>query len=408
MTGTETGSGTSPAHLKRVGSGRVAVLFCVVIMVTHGFGNGLVPAFLPRIAEQLESGYGVLGLAVASGLMAYGLGAAIGVKVIDRFPLQAILLASLAVGAAGFLVIVWVDSAPALAGCVATISLVSPISWAVSVRLIASVVEPSSHGRVMSVAGAGAGAGGGVNGLFVLLFAEPGQWRWAFFIASAVAVLAALAAMTVLPGGTISGAGSSSGRPRAWREAWSLRAGRTVMLVSVALGVTGFPFISYMSATAEEEFMGSALAMAVLWWVASSVGLVTAVLAGLWSDRASPVLVIGVIALTYTTTLTFFAINWSYGGLLAAAIGFGLFNYPTWGLLGHLAGQRITEPALALRAVSGGLTGAAFFATGAVTLTGWWIDQAGTFRIPAIVLAGLGCLTAIWLASEYRREPRPS
>ena len=389
-----------------IGTGRAAALFCAVIMVTHGFGNGLVPALLPRIGESFGSGYGALGLAVSSGLLAYGLGAAVGVRVVDVFPLRGIILAALSVCVVGFLVAVWATSPAVLAGSVVLISLLAPISWSASVRLIARVVKPTSLGRVTVVASSGAGVGGGINGAYALFLAGPDEWRLAFAIATAASVVTALAILVLLP------RTPSSRPPRLartavrrtdWRDTWAVRTGRMVILLSIAAGAGGFTFVSYMSATAVDEFGVSPAGSAALWWIASSVGLTAAVIMGAWSDRVTPVLVIGVISLVYATGLLVLALTWSYTGLMVAALGFGFINYPIWGLLGHLAGQGM-EPRLAVRAFSGGLTAAAWCAMSGIALAGWWIDRTGSFRIPVIALAVLSCLVTGWLATEYLRR----
>ena len=175
-----------------------------------------------------------------------------------------------------------------------------------------------------------------------------------------------------------------------------------VILLSVAGGLCGFTFVSYMSATAVDEFGVSPAAVAGLWWIASSVGLTAAVVMGSWSDRVSPVLVIGVISLAYATGLVVLVLAWSYTGLMVAAVGFGFFNYPIWGLLGHLAGQGM-EPRLAVRAFSGGLTAAAWCATSGIAVAGWWIDRTGSFRIPVVALATLSGLVTAWIATEHFR-----
>lgn len=421
-----------------VGSGRAAFLFCAVIMVTHGFGNGLAPALLPRIGDSFGSGYGALGLAVSSGLLAYGVGAAIGVRVVAVFPLRGIILTSLGVSLVGFLVAVSVRSPEALAVAVVMVGLLAPISWSASVRLIARVVNPSAHGRVMAVAGAGAGVGGGINGVFVLFLAGPDEWRLAFAIAAGASVATAVAMLALLPGVPVSDSdlgGMAARNPPAphrsplkrlvnrgrdaanalltsppgttslrkgWQDIWAARTGRMVILLSISAGVGGFTFVSYMSATGVGEMGASPVEAGLLWWVASSVGLVAAVAMGTWSDRVSPVPVVGVIALVYATSLCILLLHWSYGGLLIAAAGFGVFNYPIWGLLGHLAGQGMGSR-LGVRAVSGGLTAAALSAVVSIALAGWWIDRTGSFRSPVIVLAAMGGVVATLLAIEYLR-----
>lgn len=405
---TEGGAGApSRAPEGFIEPGRAAVLFCAVIMVTHGFGNGLVPALLPRIGESFGSGYGTLGLAVSSGLLAYGLGSAVGVRVVDVFPLRGIILAALAVCVVGFLVAAWARSPVALAGSVVLISLMAPISWSASVRLIARVVKPSSLGRVTVVASSGAGVGGGINGAFAVLLAGLDEWRLAFVIATVVSVATALAILALLPRTPASEPrlARTTVRRSDWRDTWAVRTGRMVILFSIAAGLGGFTFVSYMSATAVDEFGVSPVAVAGLWWIASSVGLTAAVVMGTWSDRVSPVLVIGVISLVYFSGLVVLVLTWSYSGLMLAAVGFGFFNYPIWGLLGHLAGQGM-EPRLAVRAFAGGLTAAAWCATSGIALAGWWIDRTGSFRIPVIALATLSGLVTAWIATEYFRRAR--
>ena len=384
-----------------------AALFGVVIVVTHGMGNSLVPALLPRISDSFQVGYGVLGLTVATGLLSYGAGAVLGMRVVDRVPSRGLLVSCLLVCGAGLLAVSVAGSPAMLAMCAVIIGLASPVSWSVSVYLISRVVRRASHGRVLAVAAAGAGVGNGVNGVFVQLLAAPGQWRWAFVIAGGLAVCAAVATLLVLrrpvePPSTRADAGGEEG---IWRRIWSVPGGRLVLGMSMVAGIGTFTFGGYISEVALDELSVSPLAAAIPWWLASAVGVSAAFLAGLKSDRGSPVGVMSITSLTYAASLTVLALTWSYPALLIATFGFAVFNFPIWGLFGLVA-HRSLPPELAVRSVSGGLALGACSAMCGVTAAGWWIDRTGSFRGPAILLAVMIATVAVWLGAKYRTESR--
>ena len=403
-----------PTSAEFTATAPAAILFGIVILVTHGFGNSLVPTLLPRIAESFQAGYGVLGLAVAAGLLSYGLGALLGIAILDRVPPRGLLAICLAVCGTGFMAVSRAGSPAMLSLSVVAVGLASPISWSATVHLVGQVVRSSSRGRVLSLASVGAGVGSGVNGVFVRMFARPEEWRWAFVIAGTLALLALVATFLVLrrpvPRPERPERAARRGIAQGgdvWRRIWSVPSGRLVILMSLFAGAGGFTFSSYLSEIALDELMVGPVAAAVPWWLASSVGLAVALPLGTLADRGSPRGVMAVMVLVYAISLGLLAFSWSYPGLLAGAFGFAVLNYPLWGLLG-LAAHRGLPSDLAPRAVSGGLVVGAWFAMAGVTTAGWWIDRTGSFRSPVIVLALLSAGVAGWLISEYLKELRPA
>lgn len=402
------GSPAAPQAPDRYTSPLVAAsLFGVTILVTHGFGNSLVPAMLPRIAESFEAGYGVLGLSVATGLLSYGLGALLGIAIVDRVPPRGLLALCLGVCAAGFLAVSRAGSPAMLALSMVAVGLASPISWSTTVHIVGQVVRSSSHGRVLSVTSVGAGIGSGINGVFVQVFHRPEGWRWAFVIAATVSLLALGAVFLVLrrPVDRPARPEKTGGRDGTWRRIRSAPAGRLVILLSMFAGVGGFTFAGYLSEVAVDELRVGPLAAGVPWWLASVVGLVVAVPLGALADRRSPLGVISLMVLAYAATLAFLAFSWSYPGLLAASAGFAVLNFPLWGLIGLIAHRGLPRE-LAMRAVSGGLVAGAWGAMLGVTAGGMWIDRTGSFRGPVIVLAALAMIVTGWLGSEYLKESR--
>ena len=389
-----------------VSSPQAAALLGAVILITHGFGGGLLPALLPRIIESFQSGYGVLGLAAASGLAAYGLGAAAGVKAVDRFPPRGLLIFCLAVSGAGFLAASASASPGVMAACAAAVGLAAPLSWAASVHIAGAAVDPRHHGRVLAAASAGTGVGYGLNGVFVQTLTGPGEWRTAFVIASVAAFAVIAGSLLVfrrpieLPF-LMEEAGGSGGL----RRIWLVPGGRAVILMSVVSGACGLPFAAYLAEVAVDELAVSPLSAALLWWLAAAVGVAAALPAGLLADRGSPVSAAAVMAGGYAVLLGALALWWSYPALLTASVSYGVLNFPVWGLIG-LAAHRSLPPRLAVRAVSIGLTAAAWSAALMVTASGVWIDRAGSFRGPAAVLAVLAGALTWWFWSAHR-APAP-
>jgi MFS family permease len=136
-------------------------------------------------------------------------------------------------------------------------------------------------------------------------------------------------------------------------------------------------------------------------WITGVVGVAAAPLFGRLGDRASPTFAIAVVVTAYGASLVLLSFMWTYQGLVIAAIGLGILNSPVWGLMAAVA-NRSFEPGMAVRAVSLGLIAASGLGAIGNAVTGVWIDQTGSLRVPIIVLAVIMSGLAIWLGKAYR------
>ena len=103
----------------------------------------------------------------------------------------------------------------------------------------------------------------------------------------------------------------------------------------------------------------------------------------------------------YAALLGLLALRWSHPALLAAALAYGVLNFPVWGLIG-LAAHRSLPPLLAVRAVSGGLVAASLSAAVSIAVSGAWIDRTGSFRGPTAALAVLAAALTLWFRAGHR------
>lgn len=393
-------------NVPSVAAPRAGVFFGWGIMVTHGFGLGLIPALLPNIAHSLGSGYRIMGLATSTILFAYGLGAALTPRLAERVGARNLLIATYLLTGAGFVLTAVSGSAPALALCVVALGLSAPVNWTATLQAAGRVTAPGQRGLVMSIASAGGGIGAAANGFFVWFLTGPHAWRWAFVFAAAAAGAAALAAPLLIKD-PLPPASSPERRRGAHRRVWAAGAGRMVILVSVGSGVTAFTVGYYLTAVAADEFGTGPLASASLWWLAGAVALAVAPPLGRMADRTTPTRALLLITSLYTAVLLAAANFWSYPVWLLAAAGFAVFNYPIWGLLG-LEADRSLPPELAVRAVTDGLALAAPSAGAAIALAGAWFERTSTLR-PLISILAMGAMAvAFWLAVRHRAAAVPA
>lgn len=383
---------------------RVTLVLGLGTMVSHGFGLALVPAMLPRIEDTFQSGYGVLGIAIATGLIAYAAGAAVSSRVLDWLPTRTVLNGTFLLTGVGLLAVAAASSPGVIAVSVVLLGVSAPISWTATTHVARESVAPTSLALVTATASGGAAAGVIVNGVLIQTSTDLHSWRLSFVIASVAAGLAVATSIAVFRRPISQPSVSSeSPTPGAYRTVLSSRPGRVVVIMSAIAGVASFTFIAFLTATAIDEMGVSAIAAAALFWIGGMVGIVSAPIFGRLGDRTTPLFAIAVIVSTYAATLDLLAIVWVYPTLVIGAIGLGVVNYPVWGLMAALA-NRVFQADLAVRAVSLGLVAAAVLGAIGNSLTGLWIDATGSMRGPIVLLAILTSGSALWLAVMHRQE----
>jgi predicted MFS family arabinose efflux permease len=371
-------------------------------LVSHGFGLSLVPAMLPRIEETFDSGYGVLGLVIAGGLVSYLVGASLSARVLERLPTRSVLLGSLVLTGVGLLIVGAAPSPAFISVSVVILGFSAPISWTATTHVARESVDSGSFGLVMGSASGGAAVGVIVNGVLVQTSAELDSWRWSFVVAAGIAVLVVVATVLLFsrpitrPTTPITDVGIG-----AFRTVLRSPGGRIVTITSGAAGVSAFTFVTFLTATAVDEMGTAVVGAAALLWITGVVGVAAAPLFGRLGDRASPTFAIAVVVTAYGASLVLLSFMWTYQGLVIAAIGLGILNSPVWGLMAAVA-NRSFEPGMAVRAVSLGLIAASGLGAIGNAVTGVWIDQTGSLRVPIIVLAVIMSGLAIWLGKAYR------
>lgn len=385
-------------------TGRATTVLLLGTMVSHGFGLSLVPALLPNIESELGAGYDVLGAAVASGLLAYTVGAATASRLLAALPARTALNGTLALTGAGLLTVAAASSPGMVATSVVMLGLSAPVSWAATAHVARQAVTPRSMGLAMAVASGGAGVGVVVDGILVQTSSGLHSWRLSFVIAATIAVVVLLASITVFRR-PIAPARSATGSRtrRSYRAVLRRPFGRVVVGASAMAGVASFTFVTFLTTTAIDEMGSGAMPAAALLWIAGLVGMVASPWLGRVADRVAPTAVVAAIAAAYGLALLLLAALWQYPALVGASIGLGLLNYPVWGLVAAIAGRWFSAE-LGVRAVSLGLVAASSLAATGNAVAGAHLEATGSMRLQVIVLGSIAVTTALWLWASYRKH----
>ncbi len=370
-------------------------------LISHGFGLALVPAMLPRIADDFGVGYGALGGALAFGLVAYSLGALSTGRIMDRVPSRGLLIGTYAASAGGLLLAGAADSIAMLAAATAVVGFAAPVSWATTLHVAGATTVAANRASVMASASGGAALGVLLNGVFVQTSESLHSWRVSFVVAALLAIIPIVGCLIVYRRPVTQPSSGGGSQHSGYRRVLASRAGRVVVVSSLVVGITGFPFSVFLTATAIDELHTSSFSAGLLWWLIGILGAVAGPLLGRYSDRTSPLRALTTLAIAYLAGLAVLIVAWGYIGLLIASIGFALLNYPVWGIVGALANDHF-DSGLAVRSISLGLIGASLSGAVGNAVAGAWIDSSGTFRGPVIVIALIvgGLVAWLWTAAR--------
>jgi len=369
-------------------------------LVSHGFGMALVPAMLPNIADELNVGYGTLGGAVATGLVAYAIAAVSTGAILERLAPQVALLGSYAVAAAGLLTASVADSVPVLALAVMILGFVAPVSWSASLHVAGQTTIPSARAAVMATASGGAALGVLINGILVQTSDSIHSWRVSFLIAAGLAAFPIAIGLRVyrrhLARPVVSAAGLS-----AFRTAFRARAGRVIVYAGLTAGIAGFPFNVFLTATAIDEMGVSALRAGAIWWLIGALGILAGPILGRYSDLTTPLRALLVGSAMYMAGMVVLVASWNYAGLVIAAVGYAFMNYPIWGLVGAIASHHF-ESGLAVRSISLGLVLASLGGAVGNSVAGRWIEATSSFRGPVITMTVMAAALTAWYVAALR------
>ena len=379
-----------------------SVVFGLGTLVSHGFGLSLVPAMLPNIEREFQSGYGVLGVAVATGLVAYAVGAVTTSRIMGIVPTRGLLLGTYALSAVGFGVVTVATSPVLVAVAVTVLGVSAPVSWTATIHLGRETVPDSHSGVVLGAASGGATAGVVVNGVLVQTSASLHSWRVSFVIATGMALAVIVATSRVIREPVDPPAMAGQRAFPLFGRVLRDPSGLMIVLTSGASGAGVLVFATFLTATAIDEMGTSAGQAAALLWIGGGVGVAAALVFGRLADRATPAFVLAVIMASYSAGAVVLAAGWSYAWLLVAVVGYGMLNGPVWGLMGAAANRRFPSE-LGVSAVSLGLAAASLMGAVGSPVAAFWLENTGSMRLPVTVLAAITGLTALYLFREARR-----
>ena len=387
-----------------VSPGPAALVFGLGTLVSHGFGLSLVPAMLPRIEAEFQSGYGVLGVAVATGLIAYALGSMLASPIMRLVPTRGLLVGTFALTGVGFVVTALAPSTIFVSVAVVILGLSAPISWTATIHVARETISPDSQSKVSAGASGGASVGVLANGILVQTSGSLHTWRVSFLIAALVAV-AVIAITLALFRQQISRPDSSGiALTTVFRRVLADPSGRMIVTTSAVSGVAVFTLATFLTATAIDEMGVPDTAAALLLGIAGTVGVASALGFGRLGDRRTPIFAITTAMGLYAATLAVLAGGWSYPTFVVAVIGYGILNGPVWGLMGAAANRRFTAE-LTVGAISLGLVASSILGAIGNSVAGVWIEITGSMRGPVLMLALMTTALTLYLIRETRRVP---
>ena len=238
---------------RRISPASAALVFGLGTLVSHGFGLSLVPAMLPRIEEDFQSGYGALGVAVATGLVAYALGSVLASPIMRLVPTRGLLVGTFALTGVGFLMTAFASSPITIAVAVVILGISAPVSWTATMHVARERVSSDSLSIVSAGASGGASVGVILNGVLVQTSGSIHTWRASFFVAAIVALAVMVIALAVFRQPVPKPDSSGIALIGVFRRVLADPSGRMIVATSAISGITVFTLATFLTATAIDE-----------------------------------------------------------------------------------------------------------------------------------------------------------
>ncbi len=384
---------------------KMAVVFGMNQIVSHGFGMFLFAALVPLMRESISLSHWHLAAIGALTQLAY-LGGAMLIGLLGHRLGTARL--SLMTGTLTTVLLFTMSQLenPLFITLVLTcLAASAAISWGTIVEIISRHARAEQRSTYLSAASSGTAWGYGLNGLMILLVVPVLGWQHSWQIAGGMGMLVVGMTWYLLNNLkkplTTTAALPESNIP-ASRLLATICGERTAMfacLICFLVGFTTMPFSNWLNTYLDQLALPAALG-GYTWTTVGITGMVAGVVTGWLADRKGHGVALLVIFSGFALGLLAFVYDPARFALVAG-FGYGLMYFPMWGILAGWIGQ--TYSSTATMQISGicmvtfGLGG-----TLGNLLAGYLRDTTGTLDTVFLTLAAASVLLvmlALWILS---------
>lgn len=328
---------------------RMAAIFGMNQIVSHGFGMFLFAALVPLMRESIALSHWHLAAIGALTQLAY-LAGAILLGVIGH-RLGTVRL-SLMTGTltTGLLFTMSQLQDPLLITLVLTcLAASAAISWGTIVEIISRCARVDQRSTYLSTASSGTAWGYGLNGLLILLVAPTLGWQSSWQLAGLVGMGVVgltwhmLRNISNMPPVQIDSPVSAIPPARLLATICRERTAFYACLICFLVGFTTMPFSNWLNTYLDQLGLPASLG-GYTWTVVGVTGMVAGLLTGKLADRKGPELALLVIFTGFALGLLAFIYDPARFALVAG-FGYGMMYFPMWGVLAGWVGQSYSSTA---------------------------------------------------------------
>ncbi|WP_020682340.1 MFS transporter [Marinobacterium rhizophilum] len=330
---------------------RMAAIFGLNQVVSHGFGLFLFAALLPLMRESISISNWQLAAIGALTQMSYLAGALLLGLIGHRIGTVRLALMTTSLTTALLFLMSQLRDPLHITLALIILAASASISWGTIVEIISRYASKTSCSTYMSCASSGTAWGYGANGLLILLVVPLFGWESSWMIAGAIGVLALMLSWNLLRGlapdmtadlnsATHSGSNADSLVIPALRLLSVIIGERTAFfacLICFLVGFSAMPFSTWLNTYLDELGLPAALG-GYTWTTVGITGMIAGLAIGKLADRKGNGVAFTVIFSGFAAGLIAFMFDPARWALLAG-FGYGLMYFPMWGVVGGWVSQ---------------------------------------------------------------------
>ncbi len=330
---------------------RMAAIFGLNQVVSHGFGVFLFAALLPLMRESINISNWQLASIGALTQLSYLAGALLLGLIGHRVGTVRLALTTTTVTTGLLLLMSQLRDPLHITMALVVLAACASISWGTIVEVISRYASKDSCSTTMSCASSGTAWGYGINGLLILLVVPLLGWESSWIIAGSVGALALMLSWNLFRklGRVETALGVAANNAAAHAESDAIPARRLLAvimrertaffacLICFLVGFSAMPFSAWLNLYLDERGLPAALG-GYTWTVVGVTGMVAGLLVGKLADRKGHGTAFTVIFSGFALGLVAFMFDPARWALLAG-FGYGLMYFPMWGVVAGWVSQ---------------------------------------------------------------------